>query len=120
MDDEEPIRLMTKTLLERLGLEATMTCEGGEAVREYAIAQVDGRKYDLVIMDLTVPGAMSGADAMREILKIDPSARGIVSSGYHSDPVMANYRAYGFRGMVPKPYRLSDFARAIREVMQSN
>jgi PAS domain S-box-containing protein len=120
MDDEEPIRIMTKTLLERLGLEPTMTAEGGEAVREYAIAQVDGRKYDLVIMDLTVPGAMSGADAMREILKIDPNARGIVSSGYHSDPVMANYRAYGFRGMVPKPYRLGDFARTIREVMQGS
>ena len=54
---------------------------------------------------------------MREILKIDPAARGIVSSGYSSDPVMANYRAHGFRGMVPKPYKLADFARTIREVL---
>ena len=54
---------------------------------------------------------------MREILKIDPEARGIVSSGYSSDPVMANYRAHGFRGMVPKPYRISDFARTLRDVI---
>jgi hypothetical protein len=54
---------------------------------------------------------------MQEILKIDPAARGIVSSGYVTDPVMANYRAHGFRGVVPKPYRVSDFSRAIREVV---
>jgi PAS domain S-box-containing protein len=117
MDDEAPIRTMTKALLERLGLEATMACDGGEAVREYAVAHASGRPFHAVIMDLTVPGAMGGAEAMREILKIDPEARGIVSSGYSSDPVMANFRAHGFRGMVPKPYRITDFARTLREVI---
>ncbi len=117
MDDEAPIRTMTKALLERLGLEPTVACDGGEAVREYAVAHSSGRPFHAVIMDLTVPGAMGGAEAMREILKIDPEARGIVSSGYSSDPVMANYRAHGFRGMVPKPYRITDFARTLREVI---
>ena len=117
MDDEELIRTMTKTVLERLGLEATLTSDGDEAVREYERALKNGEAFDLVVMDLTVPGAMGGAEAMREILKIDPKARGIVSSGYSSDPVMANYRAHGFLGMVPKPYRISDFARTLREVM---
>jgi PAS domain S-box-containing protein len=120
MDDEEPIRIMTKALLERLGLESTVVTDGGEAVREFALARLDGRNFDVIIMDLTVPGAMGGAAAMREILKIDPHARGIVSSGYSSDPVMANYRAHGFRGMVPKPYRISDFARTLREVLNGD
>jgi PAS domain S-box-containing protein len=117
MDDEEPIRLVTKALLERLGLEATVTADGAEAVDAYARASEEGRDFDVVIVDLTVPGAMGGAEAMREILKINPAARGIVSSGYSSNPVMANYRAHGFRGMVPKPYRVPDFARTIREVL---
>ncbi len=117
MDDEEPIRQMSQALLERLGLEVTVTNDGGSAVREYAIAQISGRRFDLVIVDLTVPGGMGGADAMREILKIDPSARGIVSSGYSSDPVMGNYRAHGFRGSVPKPYRITDFSQTIRRVL---
>jgi CheY-like chemotaxis protein len=117
MDDEEPIRMMTQALLERLGLKVTVTSEGDEAVREYATARTAGEPYDVVIFDLTVPGAMGGADAMREILKIDPAAKGIVSSGYSSDPVMANFRAHGFRGSVPKPYRIADIARTIREVM---
>ena len=61
---------------------------------------------------------MGGAAAMKEILKLDPAARGIVSSGYSSDPVMANFREYGFLGSVPKPYRVTDFARTLREVLQ--
>jgi CheY-like chemotaxis protein len=117
MDDEEPIRRMTLTLLERLGLETTVTADGHEAVQQFALARAGGQAFDVVIMDLTVPGAMGGAEAMREILKLDPNARGIVSSGYSSDPVMANYRAHGFRAMVPKPYRIADFARTLREVL---
>jgi PAS domain S-box-containing protein len=120
MDDEAPIRSMTKALLERLGLDATVACDGNEAVREYAVAHASGHPFHAVVMDLTVPGAMGGAEAMREILKIDPEARGIVSSGYSSDPVMSNFRAHGFRGMVPKPYRINDFARTLREVMEGH
>ena len=117
MDDEEPIRQMTCSLLERLGLEPTMTGDGGEAVKEFALAQMKGVPFDVVIMDLTVPGGMGGAAAMQEILKLDPDARGIVSSGYSSDPVMANFRAHGFRGSVPKPYRMADFTRTLRKVL---
>ncbi len=120
MDDEEPIRLMTQALLERLGLQVKVTGDGNDAVREFVTARTRGQPYDVVIFDLTVPGGMGGADAMREILKIDPAARGIVSSGYSSDPVMANYRAHGFRGSVPKPYRMADIARTIREVLSGN
>ena len=108
---------MTVALLERLGLVATLTSDGGEAVKEYVLARLKGQPFDLVIMDLTVPGGMGGAAAMQEILKIDPRARGIVSSGYSSDPVMANYRAHGFRASVPKPYRMADFTRTLREVL---
>jgi DNA-binding NarL/FixJ family response regulator len=75
-------------------------------------------RFDLVIMDLTVPGGMGGKEAMAELCKLDPKVKGIVSSGYSSDPVMANYRSYGFSGMVAKPYRLTDLAKAIRSVLE--
>ncbi|MDF3059716.1 MAG: hypothetical protein K0R17_3931, partial [Rariglobus sp.] len=119
MDDEEPIREMAEALLKRLGFEVTCVSDGHEVMRVYGEAMHNGSRFDLVIMDLTVPGGMGGKEAMAELHKIDPSVKGIVSSGYSSDPVMANYRSYGFRGMVAKPYRLTDLAKAIRSVLEN-
>ncbi len=118
MDDEEPIRTIAESLLKRLGFEVTTVCDGHEAVRVYAEGARSRKPFDLVIMDLTVPGGMGGKAAMLELLKIDPAVKGIVSSGYSSDPVMANYRAHGFSGMVAKPYKLTDLAKTIRNVME--
>ena len=117
MDDEDPIRAMAEALLKRLGLDVTCVPDGSETVKAYREAMEAGRPFDLVIMDLTVPGGMGGKEAMQELLKLDPGVRGIVSSGYSSDPVMANYKAHGFKGMVAKPYRLTDLAKAIRAVI---
>ncbi|HTJ78306.1 MAG TPA: PAS domain S-box protein [Rariglobus sp.] len=118
MDDEEPIRAIAQSLFKRLGFEVTTVCDGHEAVRVYSESRQSGTPFDLVIMDLTVPGGMGGKAAMVELLKIDPGVKGIVSSGYSSDPVMANYRAHGFSGMVAKPYKLTDLAKTIRSVME--
>ncbi len=118
MDDEEPIRAMTRSLLERLGLEVALAHDGEEAVRQFAAARATGQPFDVVIVDLTVPGGKGGAMAMTDILQIDPAARGIVSSGYSSDPIMADFAAHGFRGSVPKPYKVADFARTLREVLK--
>jgi PAS domain S-box-containing protein len=118
MDDEEPIRDMTEALLKRLGFEVTSVADGHEAVRVYAEALRNASRFDLVIMDLTVPGGMGGRDTIKELLKIDPAVKGIVSSGYSSDPIMASYRTYGFSGMVAKPYRLTDLAKVVRAVME--
>ena len=43
---------------------------------------------DLDILDLTVPGAMGGQETAAHILKTDPAAQLIVSSGYADDPVL--------------------------------
>jgi CheY-like chemotaxis protein len=86
-------------------------------VREYGAARTAGRPYDAVILDLTVPGGMGGLEAMEALRKLDPEVRAIVSSGYSSDPVLANYRAHGFLGMVPKPYKITDLSKTIQTVL---
>ena len=118
MDDEETIRRMAGLMLKRLGFEMTAVVDGAETVREYTAAREAGRPYDLVILDLTVPGGMGGSEAMEKLRELDPKVRAIVSSGYSSDPVMANYRAHGFRGMVAKPYELDGVARVINAVLR--
>ncbi len=120
MDDEDTIRVVASMLLKRLGFAPLVVADGGEAIRAYNEARATGNDFALVIMDLTVPGGMGGRDALQELLKIDPAVRAIVSSGYSSDPVLANHRAFGFRGMVSKPYKLSDLSREIRSVLEEN
>ena len=69
--------------------------------------------FELIIMDLTIPGGRGGKDVIKDLLALDPHVRAIVSSGYAGDPVMANPAAYGFKGTVAKPYT----ARTLREAV---
>jgi CheY-like chemotaxis protein len=117
MDDEQIIRDMATLLLKRFGLTVDCAADGAEAIEKYQAARGRGETYDLVIMDLTIPGGMGGLAAVRQLLKIDPNVKAIVSSGYSSDPVLANYREHGFVAMVPKPYEVNDLARVLREVL---
>ena len=118
MDDEESIRRLGASILERMGHEVAAVPDGAEAVRKYSEARSHGRAFDLVIFDLTIPGGLGGRAALEQILKEDPQARAIVSSGYSNDQVLSNYRAHGFRGMILKPYEISDFTQVVEKVLR--
>ena len=117
LDDEEMLRELALAVLERLGYEADCAEEGGQALSMYQAAQAAGRPYDVVIMDLTIPGGMGGQEAIKELLRLDPLARAIVSSGYAQDPVMANYRDYGFAAVLAKPYSVEALSRVLHDIL---
>ncbi len=117
MDDEPSIRQLASILLQRIGYTAVAVADGAEAVTKYDAARRAGQPFDAVVMDLTVPNGMGGADAILELRKLDPDVKAIVSSGYSNDPVMANYRDHGFSGVVPKPYNAEDLALALSELL---
>ncbi len=119
VDDEEIIR---EVLVEMLALSGYTidTADEGEAGRKmYQEAMDNGNPYDLVIMDLTIPGGMGGKEAVEAILDIDPAAKVIASSGYSTDPIMAKYLDYGFKGKLIKPFRLEDLQNEISRVMRT-
>jgi signal transduction histidine kinase/ActR/RegA family two-component response regulator len=117
MDDEDAVRRVTGKMLERLGYDVELAKDGGEALAAYAAAMDSGRRFDVVVMDLTVPGGMGGKETMRRLAALDPLARGIVSSGYSTDPVMADFRAHGFCCVLTKPYSVEDLGKALAEAM---
>lgn len=118
IDDEKLIRRAGREALGRLGYEVTLAPDGAEGIRLYEEAMREGRDFDLVLLDLTIPGGTGGKDAVRELLRIDPRAKVIASSGYSNDPVMADYRAYGFSDVIIKPYRVEDLGEVLYKVMK--
>ena len=117
MDDEDHIRTLLKKMLEKFGFHVDLTPNGEEAVQLYKTLSQQGRTPHLVIMDLTIPGGMGGKEASQAILESDPDARIAVSSGYSTDPVMANFRDFGLKGIIPKPYRMEELKNAINEIL---
>jgi two-component system, cell cycle sensor histidine kinase and response regulator CckA len=114
MDDEESIRTISATVLRRMGVDATVTADGDHALREFVAARAADRPFSLVILDLTIPGGMGGQQTIEAIRKMDPLVPAIVSSGYSSDPVMANYRDYGFQAVVAKPFDVTTLIQVVR------
>jgi len=117
MDDEAPIREMATDILQWLGCEGEMAGNGQEAVNLFRMARAQGRPFDIVVMDLTIPGGMGGVETLELLRTMDKNVKVIVSSGYSSDPILANYRKYGFCGRVAKPYDVTEFAQVLREVL---
>ncbi len=117
MDDEPHIRESLGEVLEELGYSAGFSADGAQALRAYREAMESGHPYDVVIMDLTIPGGMGGREAIGQLLELDPEAQAIVYSGYSRDPVMAAYRDHGFRAMLPKPFKFQQLGSLLTELI---
>lgn len=117
MDDDDTIRLGLTALLNELGYKVTATSDGEEAIGAYQAGLTSDQPFDVVILDLTIPAGMGGAEVMQHLKKLDPDVKAIVSSGYATDPIMANYKKHGFQGILPKPFRPEDLSKVMEKVL---
>lgn len=116
MDDEEIVADIAKQMLVFLGYDVVLVRDGREAISLYKERFDAGERFHVVIMDLTIPGGMGGAEAIGEILAIDPEAKVVVSSGYTSDPIMAHCREYGFSAAIAKPFDMQSLKKIVEEL----
>jgi PAS domain S-box-containing protein len=120
IDDEEFLLEMASELLQHLGYTVETAIDGKEALDLYKKGLESGQKHTVVIMDLTIPGGMGGKETIRELKKIDPDAKTIVSSGYATDPILSNFKEYGFDAMLPKPYEVEELAKILHKVIHQS
>jgi len=118
MDDEVQIRNLLGEMVQTCGYRFQAVPDGQEALHVFRQAQSSGEPFSAVILDLTIPGGLGGKEVVKELLSLDPHVRAIVVSGYSNDPVLANYKEYGFKGRVAKPFNLVDLSVALDGILR--
>ncbi|MBA7510319.1 Sensor histidine kinase RcsC [subsurface metagenome] len=117
VDDEKMVRDVTGNMLKLIGYEPESAGDGAEAVEVYKKAKESQQSFDAIILDLTIPGTMGGREIIKKLIEIDPEVKAIVCSGYSNDPVMANFREYGFSGFLVKPYRIKELNEILQRII---
>jgi len=118
MDDEEAIREVVHSMLKYLGFEVACAKDGNEAIEFYKENMQNKKPFKIVLMDLTIPGGLGGKETIKKLIEINPEVTAVVSSGYSNDPVMANYKKYGFKGVIVKPYTINELNEVLQEVIK--
>lgn len=117
LDDEPAIGEITNILLRKLGYDPVITSRGEDTIEAYRSSLEGGAKFDLVILDLSIPGGMGGKDVIAALLKMDPSVRALVSSGDANDPAVAQFSDFGFVGVLMKPYNKAVLDEVIKSAL---
>jgi two-component system cell cycle sensor histidine kinase/response regulator CckA len=117
MDDDNTISETIKDLLSHIGYSVDTVNEGSKAIDLYKKAMDSAKRFDLVILDLTVPGGMGGKDTLDKLLEIDDDIVAIATSGYSNDPVMSDFKSYGFTDTIAKPFRIQEIADVVKRCL---
>ena len=119
VDDNKPFLEFIRKVAVGLGYDVECVPDGSAALAMYQTALERGEAFDVVIMDLTVPGGLGGRETLDMMRALDADVRAIASSGYSNSPVMSDFASYGFQGMVTKPYRVEELARTLADVLRT-
>ncbi len=110
VDDEETLRLLGAQMLGHIGFAVLTAADGVQAVELY---QTRWRDIDIVILDLTMP-RMDGGETLRELQRINPDVRVIMSSGYAQTELSTRFAGKGLAGYLQKPYSLATLKETLR------
>jgi DNA-binding NtrC family response regulator len=114
-DDEETIRNLGRRMLQRAGFEVIVAADGREAIEKFA-SDKDG--VALVILDLTMPHA-DGEACYREMRRLKPGVKVILSSGYNEQDVVNRFAGKGLAGFIQKPYTTEELLAKIRGALEN-
>jgi len=114
VDDESTVLALARDILEMHGYLVLTARNGEEALRVFRNRQGE---IDLVLLDLTMP-VMGGRDCFRQLKKIDPRVRVLVSSGFSAEGTASELMDEGALAYVQKPYDVDSLARIVRQAIE--
>jgi len=117
LDDEPAICEITGILLKKLGYDAVITSRGEDTILAYENSIGQGARFDVVILDLSIPGGIGGKEVLSTLLKMDPEVKALVSSGDANDPAVSDYKKFGFSGVLMKPYNKTGLDTTIKSIL---
>ncbi len=117
MDDKKDIRSLLIDILTSLGHDISTCSNGDEAIKMYKDAMKKNEMYDLVILDLTIPGGKGGETTIQVLKEINPNIYAIVASGYSESEVMSHYKKYGFKDILIKPYTINELKEKLSKIV---
>jgi len=112
VDDESTIRDVGRQMLQRAGLTVLTAVDGEEALDVFRKVQ----DIQCVILDLTMP-RRDGESCFREMRRLKPGVKVILSSGYNEQDVVSRFTGKGLAGFIQKPYVLGGLVEALRGVL---
>ena len=120
VDDDERILKVSTSMLQNLGYEVEVASSGQEGVEKFRRSYSGGNAFEVILMDMTMPGGLDGVEASKEILNIDIKAKIISSSGYNTDDSLELIDARDlFSGILSKPYDLEKMSSMVKAVIDS-
>jgi DNA-binding NtrC family response regulator len=115
VDDEDMVRELCASMVERLGFDVLTAADGEEAIR---IFQEHAGKICCVILDLTMP-RKDGMETLEELKSMDEKVRVILSSGYNEQETTQRFLGKGLAGFIKKPYRLERLRAELDRVIKN-
>lgn len=113
VDDETVVQETARAALERRGYEVAVADSGPRALE---ICRASGDRIALVLLDMAMP-LMSGEETLRELRRLQPGLKVIVSSGYGEAEAIRRFRGAGVSGFLQKPYSAAGLVEKIRSVL---
>jgi len=113
MDDDAAIRAVLDAAMHMLGHRVTVVADGQEAIEAYRQAKAHDETFDIVLLDMTVPGGMGGIETMKHLRDMHPEVTAIATTGYSTEPVRAEFKEHGFAAMLSKPFGVADVQAAL-------
>jgi CheY-like chemotaxis protein len=116
VDDEDAVRRVLKSTLERAGYQVLLATNGQEALTVYA---EKGSSISVVVIDMTMP-VLGGMPTMLELVKMTPTVRIIAASGIHDHEVMAKSVGAQVVDFLAKPFTSAMLLKAVSRAISAN